>query len=122
MLKSLLHVTFWGPGTELLTLRCFPLTALQPATSLGNTDRLSNLSGLMPKMTGAALLATAATVMCSSGWSKDSEAEGTAAAGSSRPPPAAPKAVTVVHVLHCHSLISTTRALPHVAETRPHNM
>ena len=74
---------------ELWGLRCFPLTAVQPATSLGKVYRLRILSGLMPRMTGAAFLATAGATMCSSGWSRLREAEGTAAADSLRPPPVA---------------------------------
>ncbi len=74
---------------ELWGLRCFPLTAAQPATSLGKVYRFRILSGLMPRMTGAASLATAGVTMCSSGWSRLREAEGTAAAESLRPPPAA---------------------------------
>ncbi len=74
---------------ELWGLRCFPLTAAQPATSLGKVYRLRILSGLMPSMTGAASLATAGVTICSSGWSRLREAVGTAAAASLRPPPAA---------------------------------
>lgn len=74
---------------ELWGLRCFPLTAAQPATSLGKVYRLRTLSGLMPRMTGAASLATAGVTMCSSGWSRLREAEGTAAADRLRLLPAA---------------------------------
>jgi hypothetical protein len=65
------------------------LTAAQPATSLGKVYCLRILSGLMPRMTGAVSVATAGVTMCSSGWSRVREAEGTAAADSLRPPPAA---------------------------------
>lgn len=74
---------------ELWGVRCFPLTAAQPATSLGKVYRLRILSGLMPRMTGAASVDAAGVTMCSSGWSRLNEAEGTAAADSLRPPPAA---------------------------------
>ena len=69
-------------------LSCLPLTAPQPASSLGSTKRLSVLSAAMPSTTGAASAATAGAAMCSSGWSIFSEAEGTAADSSSRPLPA----------------------------------
>ena len=70
-------------------LSCLPLTAPQPASSLGSTNRLSVLSAVMPSITGAASAATAGAAMCSSSWSIFSEAEGTAAGSSSRLLPAA---------------------------------
>lgn len=82
-------ITFWGPGVMLWGLSCLPLTAPQPASSLGSTNRLSILSAVMPSTTGAASAATAGAVMCSSGWSIFSEAEGMAAGGSSKSLPAA---------------------------------
>ena len=82
-------VTFWGPGIMLCGLSCLPLTAPQPASSLGSTNRLSFLSDAMPSTTGAASAATAGAAMCSSGCSIFREAEGTAAGSNSRLPPAA---------------------------------